>query len=405
MQHIDTVIVGGGQAGLALSQQLTEQGVEHVVFERARIGEGWRRRWDSFCLVTPNWSVQLPGHPYDGDDPNGFMPRDEIVAYLERYAAAFDLPVREGVEVASIESINGSGFKTQIKSGTFQSKHVVLATGAYQKPHRPKGASTLPPDVLQIDLGDYSNENALPAGDVLVVGSGQSGCQLAEELQEAGRRVVLACGKAPWGPRRLGDHDIVWWMIESGFMDATLDSLPSPAARLGANPQASGHDGGHDLHYRTLKDLGVTLTGHFLGASGHTAHCAPDLPESVAWGDARCMEIMKFLQKSAVELEVEFPGFEPPEPWTETGPQAIDLSSFGSVIFTCGFRPDYASWLPWPEAFDDMGFPIQSDGSSTVVPGLHFIGTHFLRKRKSSLLCGVGEDAIILARTIAAQAG
>ena len=403
MQHFETVIVGGGQAGLAVSQQLGEHGVEHVVLERERIGEGWRKRWDSFCLVTPNWSVQLPGYPYDGDDPDGFMPRDEIVAYLVRYAAAANVPVRESTNVVSVESANGDGFRVETHTEMIQAAQLVLATGAYQRSYRPKAAAALPPELLQIDVEAYSNEGALPPGSVLIVGSGQSGCQLAEELHEAGRHVVLACGKAPWGPRRLGDHDIVWWMIESGFMDATLESLPSPAARLGANPQASGHNGGHDLHYRTLKDLGVTLTGHFLGASGSTAHFAPDLPESVAWGDARCMQILEFMLNAAVDLGVEIPVFEAPSPWTETGPQEIDLSDFGCAIFACGFRPEYASWLPWPEAFDDMGFPIQSDGSSSVVPGLHFIGTHFLRKRKSSLLCGVGEDAAIVARTIAEQ--
>lgn len=403
MQQFDAVIVGGGQAGLAVSHELSDLGVEHVVLERHRIAETWRGRWDSFCLVTPNWSVQLPGFPYNGDDPDGFMLRDEIVEYLEGYATAGDLPVREGVGVRSVERTGNGEFLIEADSETLRARHVIVATGAYQRPFRPESASTLPPNLLQMDVHAYRNASSLPPESVLIIGSGQSGCQLAEELHEAGHRVVLACGKAPWCPRRVGDHDIVWWMMESGFMDATPDSLPSPAARLGANPQATGHGGGHDLHYRTLHDLGVTLTGRFLGASGNSACFASDLPESVAWGDGVCTQIMGLVQETAAERGLDRPSIEPPSPWTETGPQELDLTDFGTVIFATGFRPGYGSWLPWPDAFDGFGFPMHREGSSTVVPGLHFVGVHFLRKRKSSLLCGVGEDAAIVARTVSAQ--
>ncbi len=274
---VETVVVGGGQAGLAVSRELTAAGVPHVVLERGRIGQTWRGRWDSFCLVTPNWSVQLPGHPYDGDDPDGFMPRDEIVAYLERYASAVGAPVREGVEVTRIEPRPGGGFALHTSDGPIEARTVVLATGAYQRPHRPAGAATLPPDLLQIDVEEYRNPDELPPGRVLVVGSGQSGCQVAEELHQAGREVFLACGRAGWAPRRIGDHDLFWWLSEAGDLDDRTDSLPDPTARLGANVQASGHHGGHDLHYRTLRGLGVTLLGHFLGAERDTARFAGDL--------------------------------------------------------------------------------------------------------------------------------
>ena len=199
-ERIGTVVIGGGQAGLSVSRELTQAGVEHAVLERGRVAETWRGRWDSFCLVTPNWSVQLPGHPYDGDDPDGFMPRDELVAYLERYAAAVEAPVREGVEVSSLQPHPEGGFELQSSAGDIVASNVVLSTGAYQRPHRPAGAATLPGDLLQVDVEDYRNPGDLPAGPVLVVGSGQSGCQVAEELHEAGREVVLACGRAA-GPR------------------------------------------------------------------------------------------------------------------------------------------------------------------------------------------------------------
>jgi len=402
VQRVDTLVVGGGQAGLAVSRELTAAGVEHLVLERGRLGETWRRRWDRFCLVTPNWSVRLPGHPYDGDDPDGFMPRDDIVAYLERYARAADVPIREGVEVTSIGTRPGGGFAVETRDGAFRARHVVLATGAYQRPHRPSGAATLPAGLHQMDVTDYRNPEAVPAGRVLIVGSGQSGCQIAEELHEAGRDVVLACGRAPWAARRIGGRDLVWWLAESGFFEAPPESLRSPTGRLDANPQASGHGGGHDLHYRTLRALGVTLAGRFLGAEGGRVRFAPDLAESVRWGDERQRQIMGLVAKVAAERGLPLPDSGDPPPFDATAPDAIDVAGLGAVIFAGGFRPGYR-WLPWPEAFDDLGFPKQRDGASTVVDGLYFVGVHFLRKRKSSLLLGVGEDAELIARAIAGR--
>jgi cation diffusion facilitator CzcD-associated flavoprotein CzcO len=404
MEHIPVVVVGGGQAGLATSRELTQAGVEHVVLERGRVGQTWRGRWDSFCLVTPNWTVQLPGYPYDGDDPDGFMPRDEIVAYLERYASAVGVPVREGVGVDSLATVDGGGLVVGTTAGEIRVDDVVLATGAYQRPHRPAGAAELPAGLLQIDAEDYTNPADLPVGAVLVIGSGQSGCQIAEELHEAGRAVVLACGKAPWLPRRVGGRDVVWWAVETGFLEGSLESLPVPQARLGANFLTTGHHGGADLHFRTLQALGVTLAGHFLGAADGVARFAPDLSESVAWGDDRQREFRQAIDRTVAERGLEPPEIPPIEPFDAAGaPTEVDLTRFGAVIFAGGFRPDYRAWLPWPDAFDGLGFPIHRDGSSTVIPGLHFVGVHFLRKRKSSIFFGVGEDAALVARTIAAR--
>jgi putative flavoprotein involved in K+ transport len=400
MEHVDVIIVGAGQAGLAASHELSVAGVEHVVLERGRIGETWRRRWDTFCLVTPNWTVRLPGSPYSGPDPDGFMPRDEIVATLEDYAHSFGAPVRQGVVVAGVESPSAGGFILHTSEGDLGSRALVLATGAFQHARRPPVADSLSPDLFQIDVDAYRNERSLPAGSVLVIGSGQSGAQLSQELREAGRDVVLACGKAPWVPRRLGGHDIVWWMVQSGFMEQAVESVPMPAARLAANPLASGHHGGRDLNLRTLQAVGVTLTGHFLGVEGATAHFAADLEESAAWGDERCRELSNLLERFAAAESLDLPPFDMPEPLRARAPEALDVSDFGAVIFAGGFRPDYRSWLPWPDAFDEIGFPRHRDGESTVVPGLFFVGVHFLRKRKSALLMGVGEDATIVARRV-----
>ena len=194
---LDVVIVGAGQAGLATSHELVERGVSHVVLEKGRVGQTWRDRWESFCLVTPNWSMQLPAQPYDGDDPDAFDSRDEIVGFLERYALRNDTPLRDGIEVTALDPIKEGGFRLHTSAGDIEATRVVLSAGAYQKPYRPDEAGSLPEDLLQIDVEAYTEPSGLPDGPALVVGSGQSGCQIAEELHESGREVFLACGRAP----------------------------------------------------------------------------------------------------------------------------------------------------------------------------------------------------------------
>lgn len=396
----ETVVVGAGQAGLSVSHELTAAGVPHVVLERGRVGETWHGRWDSFCLVTPNWGTQLPGHPYDGDDPDGFMPRDEIVGYLEGYSANFDAPVREGVDVTALRT-SGDRLLLETSEGDIEARNVVLSTGAYQRAHRPAGAASLPPDLMQIDVEGYRNPAELPVGAVLVVGSGQSGCQIAEELHQSGRDVFLACGRAGWAPRRINDHDLAWWLREAGSLDDRVEDLPEPDARLWGNVQASGHDGGHDLHYRTLHAMGVTLLGHFLGADDRDALFATDLDASIAWGDQRHTKIVGDFKKHALAAGLPWTDLDTPAPVNAEPVERIPLRGLGAVVFAGGFRPDYESWVHCDGAFDGLGFPLHKDGASTAVPGLYFVGVHFLRKRKSSLLIGVGEDAAIVGRQIA----
>jgi putative flavoprotein involved in K+ transport len=404
MRSSEVVVVGAGPAGLAMSCELSRAGVEHVVLERARVAQTWRARWDSFCLVTPNWTVQLPGLPYDGDDPDGYMPRDEILAFLERYAEAIGAPVREGVDVTAVRPASDGGLALETSAGSIDAQTVVLATGAYQRPHRPEAAAMLPPDLLQIDVEDYRNPDELPAGAVLVVGSGQSGCQIAEELHRAGRDVYLACGRAPWGPRRIGDRDLVWWAHETGFLDQSVGSLPDPRARLVANVLATGQGGGHDLHLRTLHAMGVTLLGHFRGADDGRARFAPDLAETVAWGDERHLQLARLVRKLVSERALAPVELPPPAPFDADAPEELDLTALGVVVFATGFRPDHASWVHCAGAFDELGYPIHEDGASVTVDGLHFIGVHFLRKRKSSIFLGIGEDAAVVAGRVAGGA-
>jgi putative flavoprotein involved in K+ transport len=400
VESVDVLIVGAGQAGLATSYELTRRGVEHLVLERGRIGQTWRDRWDSFCLVTPNWTIKLPGGEYDGPDPDGFMPRDDIVAVFERYASAIGAPVREGVEVMSISTAPEGGFVVETSAGELAAGRVVLAVGAFQRPHRPV-ADRFPPSIVQLDVTGYRNPDSLPPGGVLIVGSGQSGLQIAEELHEAGRDVVVACGRAPWLPRRLGDRDIVWWALEIGFLDMPVEALRDPSERLVANLQNSGRGGGHSLSYRTLADLGVTLAGRFIGASESHVEFADDLAASVAFGDTAHGMFMDLVRRHVAERGIEPPEIEEPSPFKADAPMRLPLAIFGSVIHASGFRPAYRAWLPWPEAFDELGFPIHRDGASTVVPGLHFVGVHFLRTRKSSSLLGLAEDPAIVAGAIA----
>jgi putative flavoprotein involved in K+ transport len=280
-----------------------------------------------------------------------------------------------------------------------RARTVVVASGSYHKAHRPAGADTLPSTLHQVLAEDYGSPAKLPPGNVLIIGSGQTGCQLAEELHEAGRKVFLACGRCPWIPRRLAGHDLVWWMIESGFLDRTPDKLPSPAARLVGNPQATGHGGGHDLHFRTLHEMGVELLGRFMGADGSTLRFADDLAASVDFGDARWAEVRAFIDACCAREGMPQPVYDIPPPMRIKTRTELDVAreGIGSVIWTSGYRPEYG-FVKFP-IFDDMGFPIQTDGR-TSVPGLYFMGVHFMRKLKSSILHGVGEDAEIVARQI-----
>jgi putative flavoprotein involved in K+ transport len=398
VEAVTVAIVGAGQAGLSLSHELKHAAIEHVVLERGSVGEAWKRRWDSFRLVIPNWTVHLSGAPYDGDDPDGFMPKDEIVNHLDRYARSFSAPIRTGVEVTAVEPLDDGTFTLRTSNAEIRAREVVLASGGYQRARRPAAARQMPVDsVLTIDAEGYTNPGALPEGDVLIVGSGQTGCQLAEECFEAGRNVYLACGRAPWVPRRIEGRDAVSWMLDTDFYEARLAELPSPNARFLSNPQFTGHGGGRDLNYRTLQALGVELVGRFAGVEDGRVNFADDLHASVAFGDARYADLRGVIAANCAARSVPAPVMQDPQAFEANPPESLDLARVGAVIFTTGFRPDYTSWVAASNAFDETGFPIQVDGSSTVVSGLHFMGVHFQRKRKSATLFGIAEDAAVLA--------
>lgn len=398
-RSVDVAIIGGGQAGLATSWFLKDAGVDHVVLEAGRVAETWRtRRWDSFCLVTPNWSVQLPGARYAGPNPDGYMSLAELIEYFQSWADSFDAPVETGCLVGSLEVDNG-GFLVSMPSKKLKARTVVVATGAFQAPYRPKSAESMPQGVTQIFAEEYDNPDSLPPGAVLIVGSGQTGCQLAEELHDAGRKVFLACGRCRWTTRRIGDRDFMWWAVQAGFLDRPVDKLPSPAARLLGNWQGTGHGGGRDLHYRTLHAQGVELLGRFVSADSGRIQFADDLAASVDFGDAQLADLIKGSHAYCAATGLTPPQVELPPPFRIKTRTELDVikDDVGAVIWTSGYRPDYG-WVKLP-VFDDMGFPVQTEGR-TKVPGLYFMGVHFLRKAKSSILYGTGEDAEVVARDI-----
>jgi putative flavoprotein involved in K+ transport len=279
-----------------------------------------------------------------------------------------------------------------------RARRVVVASGAYQRAHLPPGDRSFPAGVTQLLAEDYRNPAALAPGGVLIIGSGQTGCQLAEELHRAGRRVVLACGRCLWAPRRFGGHDLVWWLLESGFAHRTLADLPSPAARLLGNPQASGRDGGHDLHYRTLHALGVELVDRFVGAESGKVYFGPDLSATIAAGDGFAALLKQWIDALCEKRGLARP-WELPPPLRIEAPTELDLDqeAIATVIWTSGYRPDYG-WVHFP-VFDDMGYPIQTEGRSAV-DGLYFMGVHYQRQSQSATLYGVSEDAEILAQHI-----
>jgi putative flavoprotein involved in K+ transport len=393
-ERVDTVVIGAGQAGLATSYHLTQRGREHVVLERGRVGETWRSaRWDGFYLNTPNWSLQLPGGEYHGDEPDAFMPLAGMRSYIDGYARAIAAPVREQVGVSRLEARDGE-LLLDTTEGPLRATNVVVATGAFQGPLRTRVRDALPADVMQVEATDYRNPEQLPDGAVLVVGNGQTGCQIGEELVRAGRRVYLSVGSCRWYERRLRGEDIVHWAIELGLSDETVDTLPSPAARLAGNPTVSGNDGGHDCSPRTLAREGVELLGRLEGCEHARLRLGGNLAEALAAGDE-----FQAMIRGRVEEHIAAHGLDAPEdPPAEQPaavpepPREVDLRASGiaTVLWAGGYRPDL-SWIEPPVA-DEFGWPRQRRGVSEL-PGLYFVGVNWLHKRKSALLFGVGEDA------------
>jgi putative flavoprotein involved in K+ transport len=383
--RVDTVVVGAGQAGLALSHHLTAARQEHVLLERGRVGQRWHERWDSLTLLSPNWMNRLPGDP-DFADREGFLPLAAFVAHLEEYARSLAAPVAEGVEVERIEHLDG-GFRVSTTNGTWLARSVVLATGDAAEPHVPLSP---PQEPLSLHSSEYRRPELVPDGPVLVVGAGTSGQQLALELRHAGREVVVAVGRHSRAPRRYRGRDIFEWAHILGDFDRTIDELPDveAAKRVPLFP-LSGANGGEDLGLDRLAAAGVVVAGRLTGFDGGRAVFADDLAANVAAADAR---LRKLLRRIDAHPLVEGRSTEPvPDVILPPGPRTLDLRRFGAIVWATGFRRTYP-WLRVPGVLDRRGEIVQHRGS-TGVPGLYTLGLAYQSRRNSHFIGGVGRDA------------
>ena len=406
IRKTDTIIVGGGQAGLSLSYYLTRLGHRHVVLERDRVGDQWLARWDSLCLLTPNWLNRLHGGKPHAD-AEGFLSAHGFAEYLRRYARSFGAPVHEGAGVGGVTH-EPDGFAVETERGTWRAGNVVLATGHAAEPRVPALQASVPSHVLQLHAGSYRNPAALPPGGVLVVGSGPSGQQLAAELRRAGRRVVLAVGRHSRSMRRYRGRDIWHWLYAVGDLHQTIDELGGGFVAPPASLAVSGANGGEQLDLAVLGDLGVMISGRLLGFDGTTASFADDLDQKITDAELGMRSVLDRIDVHIARVHPEWPhaADRVAEVRLDSAPASLDLAEhqIGTVLWATGYRRDY-SWLDAPGALDDDGEIIQRHGVSPV-PGLYTLGLNFQRYRASHFIGGVGADALPLAREIvAAHAG
>ena len=406
--HYEVVIVGAGQAGLSMSWWLTERGIGHLVLERDRVARSWvEHRWDSFCLVTPNWQCRLPGHPYQGDDPNGFMVRDQIVDYVRGYADSFHPPVVEGVDVERVSRRGEGGFEVRSSAGTVTAEQVVLAVGGYHRPRVPEEARELPSTLTQLHSSAYRNPGSLPDGAVLVVGSGQSGAQIAEDLHLAGREVHLCVGSAPRVARSYRGRDVVAWLHDIGNYDVPVDDHPEGNdARREPNHYVTGRGGGHDIDLRTFAAEGMRLHGRLIDVDGRALGIAADLADNLDGADHTYERINQSIDEWIEEQGIEAPSgesYEPPWQPPDGAPPTLDLADAGiaSVVWATGFHKDW-SWVD-PPVFDDMGYPDGHRGT-TSVPGLYVVGLPWLHTWGSGRFASIGRDTEHVADRIAETA-
>jgi len=391
MERHDTIIIGGGQAGLAMSLHLKRRGREHLLLEREQLGGRWHsERWKSLHFQFPNWSLRLPGHSYSGGDPEGFSHYCAVIEFLSEYARKIEPPARLGVEVIGVYR-RGDSFLVDTNLGPFAAANVVVATGAFPHPKIPVFASNISPGIVQIHSSGYQSPEQLPPGAVLVVGTGSSGGQIAEELHRSGRQIFLSVSRHRRVPRRFAGKDMLWWLFELGWMDRTIDSFPGrrvPPAIL-----VTGIDGGHDLDIRQFGNEGITLLGRATGADKNRLHLAANLDELLANADAAFDEFIcaasHHTHQIGMTLDDQASPIRPQSPPAATRLD-LEAAAVRSIIWCTGYRPAF-EWIAVP-VFDSDGAPVQERGV-TACPGLYFLGLHWMHSFKSGALFGVGDDA------------
>jgi putative flavoprotein involved in K+ transport len=397
MRRTQVAVIGGGQAGLATSRCLSRYGLDHVVLERGRVAERWRsERWDSLRLLTPNWQSRLPGYRFDGSDPDGYMNMLELVGYLERYAGSFAAPVETDTNVLAVEPA-AAGYRLTTSRGGLEASSVVIATGHCDTPYVPQLARQLPADVMQVVPTRYRNPDQLPSGGVLVVGASATGVQLADEIHASGRPVTLAVGRHTRLPRVYRGRDVMWWLDAMGVMDERIEDVFDPEVSRGQpSLQLVGRPDRATLDLPSLQARGVRLVGRVRAAEGDRVDLADDLVAHTAAADARLARLIQRIDVFAARtgLDAELGPREEFRPfcWPAPAPEELRLREEGirSVVWATGFRRSYP-WLRVPVL--DASGEIRHEGGITQAAGLYVIGLYFLRRRKSSLIDGVGADA------------
>ena len=408
-RRIPAVIIGAGHAGLAMSRCLAERGIDHVVLERGEVANSWKTgRWDSLTLLTPNWQTRLPGYRYEGGDPDGYSTLPEIIGLIERYAGATSAPVRAHTEVTSVRRC-GDGYQVATSDGEWRCDTVVIASGACNVAVVPAVAAAVPPSITMLTPCAYRNPRQLEDGRVLVVGASASGIQIADEIQRSGREVTLAVGEHVRVPRVYRGRDIQWWMDAAGVLDERYDQVDDIVrARNSPSWQLAGSPDRRTLDLNSLSRIGVRLVGRLAGINSGKAQFSGSLRNVCALADLKMNRLLGRLddwaRDSGLDGEVA-----PPHRFESTAvaaapPLGLDLArgEVRTIVWATGFRPDY-SWLDVP-VLDRKGY-IRHDGGVVESPGMYLLGMPFLRRRKSSLIDGAGDDARDLSAHLAAYLG
>lgn len=411
----DVVVVGAGQAGLGVSYFLQQAGRKHIVYERGRVGESWlSQRWDSFKLNTPNTLNVLPGLPYDGPEPDGFWSRDELVTYFRRYVERFALPVMTGVTVLGIErSDDGRSFVVETLTGgqaasSVLARAVVVTSGSLQSPKLPPVHTRIPSGVLQLHTSGYRSAATLPPGAVVIVGSGQSGCQIAEDLLAAGRQVYLCASKVGRAPRRYRGRETMEWLLTIGFWDQTPADLEDPAMTRAPQPQISGVGRyGHSVSLQHLSREGAVILGRLVDVQDHTLMMGDDAAVYVRFADEASRKMKNNIDGYIAKAGITAPAPED-DPADVPDPEAtcasplrelnLTAANVSTIIWSTGFTGTF-DWIHLP-VLDAAGQPMHQRGVSPV-PGLYFLGFPWLSKRKSGIICGIAEDAAYIADQVA----
>lgn len=405
------MIVGAGHAGLAMSRCLAERSIDHVVLERGEVANSWRNeRWDSLRLLTPNWQSRLPGFRYSGDDPDGYRTLPETIDFIQNYAGAISAPIMTHTTVTTVRS-DGAGYLVRTDRGDWRCRTVVLASGACNIPRVPDFASRIPRSIAQLTAQSYRNPCQVADGGVLLVGASSSGTQIAQELQRSGRQVTLSVGEHIRAPRMYRGRDLQWWMDAAGVHDERYDEIEDIArARRVPSLQLAGTPDRSTLDLNTLSDLGVKLVGRLAGITGDgKAQFAGSLRNMCALSDLKMGRLLDLIdewsRKNGLNTSAEPPHRLPPTRVEDNPPLGLDLANgaISTVIWASGYRPDY-SWLELP-VLDRKGMIIHDGGIVLRAPGVYLMGMQFLRRRKSALIDGAGDDAVDLSDHLTSYLG